>query len=59
DSDIPHRTKLARLIIDKFIEEHNKLKCELQNTLGRISFTSDCWSDINLQTHMAISGHWM
>ena len=32
--------------------------CYLQEAFGKISFTSDCWSDSNLTPFMAITAHW-
>ena len=31
----------------------------LQTTLARISFTSDCWSDPNLTSFLALTAHFM
>ncbi len=33
--------------------------CIYQDTLGRISLTSDMWSDPNRQSFMAVTAHWM
>lgn len=31
----------------------------LQNALGKISFTTDLWSDPNLSPFMAVTAHWI
>lgn len=33
--------------------------CMHQNALGRISLTSDMWSDPNRQSFMAVTAHWI
>ena len=30
-----------------------------KNCVGRVSFTTDMWSDPDLKPYMAITGHWM
>ncbi|KAJ8457523.1 hypothetical protein ONZ45_g18279 [Pleurotus djamor] len=47
DNDIPHRTSL-----------HTRLK-ELWETMGKISFSTDIWSDPNLTPFMAVTAHWI
>jgi len=31
---------------------------DLQNSLGRVSFTSDIWSRQNLESYMAVTAHY-
>ncbi|THV02522.1 hypothetical protein K435DRAFT_594680, partial [Dendrothele bispora CBS 962.96] len=59
DSDIPHRTKLTELIKEASIREKESIAKELQNSAGRISFTSDMWSNTTLKGFMAITAHYM
>ncbi|GLB37952.1 putative encoded by [Lyophyllum shimeji] len=47
EDDLPHRTKLTQLIYERFQVEFKKLIEELKNAAGRISFTSDLWTDQN------------
>ncbi|KAF9542984.1 hypothetical protein CPC08DRAFT_594729, partial [Agrocybe pediades] len=59
DRDIPHRTKLTQLIFESYHHEWKKLVSDLQNSEGRISFTSDLWSDPNLRSFMAVTAHFL
>ncbi|KIY46809.1 hypothetical protein FISHEDRAFT_13473, partial [Fistulina hepatica ATCC 64428] len=59
DSDIPHRTKVADLIIERFQAEYQKMIDEIKNSVGRVSFTSDIWSRQNLESYMAITAHYI
>jgi hypothetical protein len=60
------------LIFDAYEKEHSKLIADfkvclcsmyfslliyVQDALGRISLTSDCWSDPNLASYMAVTVH--
>ncbi|KAJ7190456.1 hypothetical protein GGX14DRAFT_331543, partial [Mycena pura] len=54
DSDIPHRTKMTEIICNRFRVEY-----ELMNSLGRVSFTHDVWSRVNLDSHLAITAHYI
>ncbi|KAF9545852.1 hypothetical protein CPC08DRAFT_589654, partial [Agrocybe pediades] len=57
DGDIPHRTKLTEIIFQSYRREWLKLVRTLQESEGRISFTSDLWSDTNLRSFMAVTAH--
>ncbi|GLB45978.1 putative hAT family C-terminal dimerisation region [Lyophyllum shimeji] len=59
EDDLPHRTKLTQLIYERFQVEFKKLIEELKNAAGRISFTSDLWTDQNRRSYMAITAHFM
>lgn len=59
ERDLPHRTKLLELIFKEYEQEHRKQVNHFKEALGRISFTSDCWSDPNLTSYMAITAHYM
>ncbi|KIK41147.1 hypothetical protein CY34DRAFT_85941, partial [Suillus luteus UH-Slu-Lm8-n1] len=47
------------LVIDAFHEHFNALKRDLAAALGKVSFTSDLWSDSNLCPFMAVTAHWI
>lgn len=57
ENDLPHRTALTKLIYQTYQEEYEELKKDLQHALGRVSFTSDIWSDPNLAAFMAMTSH--
>jgi hypothetical protein len=59
DNDIPHRTKMTCLILDTYKKEMQQTQKEMGRAEGRISFTTDLWSDPNLDSYMAISAHYM
>ncbi|KAJ7595426.1 hypothetical protein C8J56DRAFT_775150, partial [Mycena floridula] len=59
DSDIPHRTKMTEISMEHFKIAYAKMCDEIQNrALGRIATTTDIWSRVNLDSHMAISAHY-
>ncbi|KAF8416611.1 hypothetical protein L210DRAFT_3372473, partial [Boletus edulis BED1] len=59
DTNIPHRTKLTRMVLDGFQTEYEKIKGDLKQSLGRISCTTDLWSDPNRDSYMAVTAHYM
>ncbi|KAJ6542329.1 hypothetical protein DFH09DRAFT_874064, partial [Mycena vulgaris] len=59
DGDIPHRTKLSQLISTRFHAEYTAMIREIQNALGRVAFTDDVWSRGNLDSHLAITAHYI
>ncbi|KAJ6576096.1 hypothetical protein DFH09DRAFT_914994, partial [Mycena vulgaris] len=59
DGDIPHRTKLAQLVANRFHVEYTAMIREIQNSSGRVSFTDDIWTRVNLDSHLAITGHYI
>ncbi|TEB26169.1 hypothetical protein FA13DRAFT_1586269, partial [Coprinellus micaceus] len=59
NSDIPHRTRLAQLIVQSFAKEYQNMVDEIAASLGRVSFTSDIWSRHNLQSYMAVTAHYI
>lgn len=58
DRDLPHRHKMTDMIIDAYRSRLDATKEELQRSLGRISFTTDLWSDPNLDSFMAVTVHY-
>ncbi|KAJ3770230.1 hypothetical protein FB446DRAFT_613794, partial [Lentinula raphanica] len=59
DRDVPHRTKLTELIREQYSKQWKNVSLEMQDSLGRISFTSDMWSDGVLKGFMAVTAHYM
>ncbi|KZT30251.1 hypothetical protein NEOLEDRAFT_1054476, partial [Neolentinus lepideus HHB14362 ss-1] len=59
DNDIPSCKKLGRLVVQKFTEEYNKMKQDIQQALGQVALTTDSWSDKRLQSYLAITAHYM
>ena len=45
------------MIYEQYLKDHCELKEEIKETLGRISFTSDIWSDPNLTPFLAMTAH--
>ncbi|KZP23369.1 hypothetical protein FIBSPDRAFT_711755, partial [Athelia psychrophila] len=59
DRHIPHRTKLSELITERFKIEHAAMLRDLECSLGRVATTADVWSRENLDSHLAITGHYL
>ncbi|KAG2738986.1 hypothetical protein P692DRAFT_201688711, partial [Suillus brevipes Sb2] len=59
DTDIFHPTKIRELILEAFDEYFGALKRDLAGALGKVSFTSDLWSNSKLRPFMAITAHWI
>ncbi|KAJ7244799.1 hypothetical protein B0H12DRAFT_961455, partial [Mycena haematopus] len=59
DDDIPHRTKMAQIITERFKIEYQKMIYEIQNAISRISYTDDIWTRKNLDSHLAITAHYL
>ncbi|KAF9032318.1 hypothetical protein BDZ89DRAFT_927273, partial [Hymenopellis radicata] len=59
NDELPHRTKLADLIFAAFEKEYAAMLDRIKNSIGRVSFTSDIWSAITLQSYMAITAHYI
>ncbi|KAJ7464856.1 hypothetical protein B0H11DRAFT_1684072, partial [Mycena galericulata] len=57
DGDLPHRTALTEMVFDQYGEAYAALKAELKRAYGRISFTSDIWSDPNLRSFLGLTAH--
>ncbi|KAJ7026472.1 hypothetical protein C8F04DRAFT_1190538 [Mycena alexandri] len=50
EDNIPHRTKMSQSITTRFRVEYEKMIHEIQNSLGRISFTHDVWTETPADT---------
>ncbi|KAH9947389.1 hypothetical protein B0H21DRAFT_655834, partial [Amylocystis lapponica] len=59
EKDIPHRSKVTDLILEKYASERTNIITDAQNALGRVSFTSDLWTDEQLRAFMAITLHYL
>ncbi|KAI0060762.1 hypothetical protein BV25DRAFT_1776931, partial [Artomyces pyxidatus] len=59
EHDIPHRTKVTELIFEHFCKQYQKMVSEMQNSEGRISFTTDIWTDPWYAPYMAITAHYL
>ncbi|KAJ7479793.1 hypothetical protein FB451DRAFT_994573, partial [Mycena latifolia] len=59
DSDIPHRTKIRKRIIEVWDEYPDTLQREMGGAIGKISSTMDMWSDKQKRPYMAVTGHWL
>ncbi|KAF8880086.1 hypothetical protein CPB84DRAFT_1851924 [Gymnopilus junonius] len=59
DADIPHRTALREHIMKTWEDYIASLQVDLENALGKISFTVDAWSDPNLAPFLGVTGHWI
>ncbi|KAJ8489040.1 hypothetical protein ONZ45_g13718 [Pleurotus djamor] len=59
-SQIPHRTKLSKLIVAAFQAKYLELIEEMQKPeAGRVSFTADAWSRSTLEGFLGITAHYM
>jgi len=58
DSDLPHRTALTNHIYQQYLNTYDALVKEIEGSLGRVSFTSDIWSDPQLAAFLAMTAHW-
>ncbi|TFK36082.1 hypothetical protein BDQ12DRAFT_725383 [Crucibulum laeve] len=59
DSDIPHCTHICEKIMEKWQEHMKTLSNKMQELLGKISLTTDLWTDQNLSPFMAVTAHWI
>ncbi|EKM51271.1 uncharacterized protein PHACADRAFT_67025, partial [Phanerochaete carnosa HHB-10118-sp] len=59
DMDIPHRTMLTDLVKEHCAVDFGVVVEELKVSEGRISYTSDLWSNLKLLGFMAITAHYM
>ncbi|KAF7347428.1 HAT family dimerization domain-containing protein [Mycena venus] len=59
DSDIPHRTKIRKRIIEVWDEHLAHLESEMATVIGKISTTMDLWTDRQKIPFMAVTAHWL
>ncbi|KAJ7051542.1 hypothetical protein C8F01DRAFT_959306, partial [Mycena amicta] len=58
DDDLPHRTAMTERVIREYQKEYDALLADFKRAYGRISFTGDIWSDPNLRSFLALTGHY-
>ncbi|EUC67677.1 hAT family dimerization protein [Rhizoctonia solani AG-3 Rhs1AP] len=56
--DIPERRIVEQAAADLSREEKDRIKLDLKNCEGRVSITSDLWSDHMDRSFMAVTGHY-
>ncbi|TFK18766.1 hypothetical protein FA15DRAFT_602712 [Coprinopsis marcescibilis] len=56
--DVPHRSKITSMILDGYTKEYHHMRAELQSSVGWISYTTDLWTDPNLNPFMAVTAHY-
>ncbi|KAF5319548.1 hypothetical protein D9619_008318 [Psilocybe cf. subviscida] len=59
DAELPHRTRLSKLIELQFEKEYQLMRIDIKNALGRVSFTSDVWSRQTMQSFMGVTAHFI
>ncbi|KAH8992889.1 hypothetical protein EDB83DRAFT_2325242 [Lactarius deliciosus] len=60
DGDIPHRTIMQKCIVENSAVQRLFTGClRIFSCLGRVSFTTDMWSDPDLKPYMAVTAHWV
>ncbi|KZP07598.1 hypothetical protein FIBSPDRAFT_708605, partial [Athelia psychrophila] len=59
DKDIPHCTKLSEMITARFKVEHAAMVRDIRHSLGRVATTADVWTRKNLDSHIAITAHYL
>ncbi|KAH9937935.1 hypothetical protein B0H21DRAFT_665216, partial [Amylocystis lapponica] len=58
EEDFPHRDKTHKLILARYQLEKTRMSHDAQNALGRVSFTTDLWTDKKMRSFMAITLHY-
>ena len=56
--DFSRRTALTDRIYRQYLDAYDALVKEIEGSLGRVSFTSDIWSDSQLASFLAMTAHW-
>ncbi|KAL4254558.1 Zinc finger BED domain-containing [Pleurotus pulmonarius] len=59
DSDIPHRTTIRNRVTEVWEAHLDWLEAEMKDAMGKVSLTTDLWSDTNLSPFMAVTAHWI
>ncbi|KAJ7453116.1 hypothetical protein FB451DRAFT_1281733, partial [Mycena latifolia] len=59
DKEIPHRTKLTKLVLEAWDKYYVDLKAAFRASIGKISFTADIWSSKGMNSYLAITAHWL
>lgn len=59
DDDIPHRTKTQESVLELFDKMSAIWIEEVKAAPGRVSFTTDLWTDPALNPFMSVTAHWI
>jgi len=61
EKNLHHWTKMMNLILtwDEFKKEQNTFAQDMRKSEGCISYTTDLWSDPNLDSFMVVTAHYM
>ncbi|KAK1215850.1 hypothetical protein PQX77_021530 [Marasmius sp. AFHP31] len=59
NNQIPKRTTMTKLIMESFATEMHTFKDNFKSAMGRISFTTDGWSNFLLYPFIAVIAHWI
>ncbi|QRV75249.1 hAT family dimerization protein [Ceratobasidium sp. AG-Ba] len=59
DKDIPGRKKMVKTVHELYLEQAERIRQEIWRSRGRISITSDLWSDEILRAFMAVTAHYI
>ncbi|KAF5333840.1 hypothetical protein D9758_017432 [Tetrapyrgos nigripes] len=59
DSDIRHHHEIRMRIMELWDEHLDNLTLEFEKALGKISFTSDMWTNSNMMPFLAVTAHWI
>jgi hypothetical protein len=59
ETDIPHRTMIHDRILKRYKQDRDELRRKLKESIGRVSLTSDLWSNSSMRSFMAITLHWI
>jgi hypothetical protein len=59
DHAIPHRTTIHDRILKRYKRDREELRKKLKDSLGRVSVTTDLWSNKSMRSFMAVTLHWI
>jgi hypothetical protein len=59
NAKIPTANVIKNNIIDFYLVEQEKIQEILQDTKGRISFTTDIWTSVSMKAFMVITAHYI
>jgi hypothetical protein len=59
NSHIPTRNTVQSHIVERYMQDRQELKKRLQESMGRISLTTDLWSSNSMKSFMALTLHWI
>jgi Hermes transposase DNA-binding domain len=59
NAKIPAANAVKNNIMDFYLVEQEKIQEILQNTKGRISFTTDIWTSVSMKAFMVITAYYI